>query len=238
MQRYISSSKDRPEVSLDDVHHIKNVMRGRLGDAFEIVFEEKIYKMEITSLNPFSYKVIDIDSTNNELKEDITIFYVLSKGDKNDFVIQKATELGVKRIVLLTSSRSVIRMNQEDFLRKKVRYEKIIKEASEQSKRNVVPEIIGLYNINKIPSSLLASLNLVAYEKEANDTSKLYELLANHQGESISILIGSEGGLSEEEVDTLNKQGFINVSLGKRILRTETAAVYALSIIAFMLERK
>ena len=155
MQRYISSSNERPLVSKDDIHHIKNVMRERLGDAFEIVFNEKIYKMEITSLEPCEYKIVDIDSTNNELDNDITLFYVLSKGDKNDFVIQKATELGVKRIILLTSSRSVIKMNQEDFERKKVRYQRIIKEASEQSKRNIVPEIVGLYSINNIPSSLL-----------------------------------------------------------------------------------
>ncbi len=238
MQRYISSSKERPTVSKDDIHHIKNVMRERRGDAFEIVFDQKIYKMEITSLEPFSYKIVDIDSTNNELNNDITLFYVLSKGDKNDFVIQKATELGVKRIVLLTSSRSVIKMNQEDFDRKKIRYERIIKEASEQSKRNVVPEIIGLYSINDIPSSLLCDDNYVAYEKEDGKTSFLYEELKKITNESLSVLIGSEGGLSEEEVECLIKQGFKSISLGKRILRTETAAIYALSILAFMLERK
>ena len=238
MQRYISSSNERPMVSKDDIHHIKNVMRERLGDAFEIVFDEKIYKMEITSLEPFEYKIVDIDSTNNELDNDITLFYVLSKGDKNDFVIQKATELGVRRIVLLTSSRSVIKMNQEDFERKKVRYQRIIKEASEQSKRNIVPEIVGLYSINNIPSSLLCERNYVAYEKEDGKTGFLYEELNNVKEESLSILIGSEGGLSEEEVQRLIKQGFKSVSLGKRILRTETAAIYALSIFAFMLERK
>ena len=174
MQRYFSLS--RKEIILDegDIHHITHVMRNKVGDFFEVIFNEKIYKMRITSLRPLTYVVDDISSLNNELKHDITLFYCLSKGEKNEFVIQKATELGVKRIVLLSSLRSVVKMNDDDFSRKKARYEKILKEASEQSHRNIIPEIIGIIPIKKIPAELLNDHNLIAYEEEAGNTSKTY----------------------------------------------------------------
>lgn len=238
MQRYVSSSLTKPEVSLDDVHHILRVMRQRKGDFFEVLFDEKIYKMEIKSIDPFIYEVVDIDSTNNEIANDITLFYCLSKGDKNDFVIQKATELGVKQIVLLNSKRSVLRLDNESFNKKRVRYERIIKEASEQSKRNIVPLIDGIYDIDKIPTSLLKDINLVAYENEKGDTKDTLKVLEGINDMSVSVLIGSEGGIAKEEMDFLLKQNFVPISLGKRILRTETAAVYALSVIAFILESK
>ena len=128
-------------------------------------------------------------------------------------------------------------MSNDDFNRKKVRFEKILKEASEQSRRNIIPELIGVIPITNIPNDLLEDINLVAYEEDASDTSNTFELLKNIKNESVSILIGSEGGIDKKELEALNKQGFKNISLGKRILRTETAAVYALSVIGFMLER-
>ena len=239
MQRYFSCSKEEIMISPDDVHHILNVMRQRVGDFFEVVFNEKIYEMRITSTKPFSYEVCDISSTNNELENDVTLFYCLSKGDKNEFVMQKATELGVKRIVLLSSKRSIAKMSNEDFLRKKERFLKILKEASEQSKRNIVPEILGVYSVSKIPNELLAKHNFVAYEEDSGLTDNTFSLFNEiKKDESVSILIGSEGGLAKEEITYLNSIGFKNISLGKRILRTETASIYALSVLSFFLERK
>ena len=239
MQRYFSISNESITLDSGDIHHITHVMRNKVGDFFEVVFDKKIYQMKITSLNPFSYEIVDISSIDNELKQDIILFYCLSKGDKNEFVMQKATELGVKKIVLLSSKRSVVKLSNDDFNRKKDRYLKILKEASEQSHRNVIPELIGIIPISNIPESLLANHNFVAYEEDAGLTSNAFELFNNiKENESVSILIGSEGGLDKEEIDILHKQGFKNISLGKRILRTETAAVYSLSVISFMLERK
>ena len=239
MQRYFSNSKEEIIVSPDDVHHIINVMRCRVGDSFEVVFNEKIYEMKITSIKPFGYEIVDISSKNNELGNDITLFYCLSKGDKNEFVMQKATELGVKRIVLLSSKRSIAKMSNEDFLRKKTRFEKILKEASEQSKRNIIPDIAGVYSVDKLPKDLLANHNFVAYEEDSGLTDNTFSLFSEiNKNESVSILIGSEGGLAKEEISYLNSIGFKNISLGKRILRTETASIYALSVLSFFLERK
>ena len=239
MQRYFSISNEEIKLDTGDIHHITHVMRNKVGDFFEIVFNEKIYKEEITSLNPLSFKTVDISSINNELNNDITLFYCLSKGEKNEFVMQKATELGVKRIVLLSSKRSVVKLSNDDFNRKKVRFEKILKEASEQSHRNVIPELIGIIPIKDIPESLLANHNFIAYEEDAGYTLNTFNLFDKiKEKESVSLLIGSEGGIDKDELSSLNENGFKNISLGKRILRTETAAVYALSVLAFLLERK
>ena len=238
MQRYFSSSETEIILDHGDIHHITHVMRNKVGDFFEVVFNKKVYQMKITSLSPFAYEINDISSIDNELKEEITLFYCLSKGEKNEFVMQKACELGVKRIVLLSSMRSVVKLDNDDFNRKKVRYEKILKEASEQSHRNIIPELIGIIPIKNIPEELLAKHNFVAYEEDAGNTSDTYKLINEIKSrESISILIGSEGGLDKSELEVLHQQGFKNISLGKRILRTETAAVYALSVIGFLLER-
>ena len=238
MQRYFSSSETEIILDHGDIHHITHVMRNKVGDFFEVVFNKKVYQMKITSLSPFTYEINDISSIDNELKEEITLFYCLSKGEKNEFVMQKACELGVKRIVLLSSMRSIVKLDNDDFNRKKVRYEKILKEASEQSHRNIIPELIGIIPIKNIPEALLAKHNFVAYEEDAGNTSDTYKLINEIKSrESISILIGSEGGLDKSELEVLHQQGFKNISLGKRILRTETAAVYALSVIGFLLER-
>ena len=237
MQRYFSVSKSEILINNEDVHHIENVMRSKIGDFFEVVFNSKIYLAEITQIKPLGFNIKEELEENNELENKITLFYALSKGDKNELVMQKATELGVSKIVLISSSRCVVKMDQNDFNKKKSRFEKIIKEAAEQSKRNIIPEIIGVYNIDKIPQDLLCDHNFVAYECDKGYTTST---LKNYQNikktESVSILIGSEGGLTDKEVNSLLEKSFIKISLGKRILRTETAAINALSGLTLILE--
>lgn len=236
MQRYFSLSDIELTISNDDIHHILNVMRSKIGDKFEVVFDSKIYLCSLSSVKPFGYNIVEIYENNNELPNDLTLFYALSKGDKNEFVMQKATELGVKKIVLVSTKRCVAKMTNEDFDRKLIRFNKIIKEAAEQSKRNVLPKIVGVYSIFEL-KALMCDHNFVAYEDTdilSSNPVKCFSSIKN--GESISVLIGSEGGLAKEEVEQLNNLGFINISLGKRILRTETAAVYALSLIGSYLE--
>ena len=239
MQRYFSLSNSDLLISNDDIHHISNVMRSKIGDCFELVQNGKVLIARITNLKPFNFEIDNISEENNELNNHLTLFYALSKGDKNDLVIQKATELGVHKIVLISSSRCVVKMNNEDFNKKKTRFERIIKEAAEQSKRNIIPEIVGIYNINNIPNELLCDHNFVAYECDKGCTKftlEYYQKIAN--GESVSLLIGSEGGLTEEEVNNLLLKSFKKISLGKRILRTETAAINAISGLTLVLEAK
>ena len=238
MQRYFASIQNN-QIILDesDVHHVLHVMRMKKGDEIEVVADGKLYSSIIESTNPLSVVINYEIPSDSEISQDITLFYTLAKGDKIDLVVQKATELGAKKIVLLSSERCVVKWESKEVNKKLDRYHKIAKEASEQSHRLVVPSIIGVYPLANIPSELLADLNLFAYEKKAGNTKDLHELLEKCH-HSVSILVGPEGGFSEKEAELVQeKYHFVPVSLGKRILRSETAAISALSIISFYLEK-
>ena len=111
-----------------------------------------------------------------------------------------------------------------------------MKEASEQSHRLIVPEFLGVFNLKKLPKEAFSDINYVAYEKDASDVNNSFANLT--KGKSVSILIGPEGGFSEQEIALVTSQGFIRTSLGKRILRAETAAIYALSVLGYLLENE
>ncbi|MBO4855748.1 MAG: 16S rRNA (uracil(1498)-N(3))-methyltransferase [Bacilli bacterium] len=237
MQRYFANKVGENIILGDgDVHHLLHVMRAKKGDEIEAVADNKLYACIIESISPLVIKTNYEIPTDSELKEDVTLFFALAKGEKIDFVIQKATELGAGRIVLLKTERCVVKFEEKNLKHKLERFEKIAKEASEQSHRLRIPGIVGVVDIKNIPQDLLAEVNLIAYEKEAGQTDSLISHI--EKGKTLSVMIGPEGGFSEEEVKTLvNKYGFVTVSLGKRILRTETAAVYALSVIGALLEK-
>ena len=237
MQRYFADKKDNQIILGDgDVHHLLHVMRARIGDEIEAVVDNHLYACIVKSINPLNIVInyeIPIDS---ELPSKVTLFFALAKGDKIDFVVQKATELGASRIVLVKTERCVTKFDGDNIKHKLERFNKIAKEASEQSHRLMIPEIAGVVDIKDIPNDLLCDINLLAYEKEAGATDNFFEKVAADK--TISVMIGPEGGFSIEEVKLLkDKYHFETISLGKRILRTETAAVYALSVISFMLEK-
>ena len=234
MQRYFATLVDQQIVlSEDDIHHIIHVMRMKVGDRFEVVVKARLYECEITSLSPLQFCKIEKEE-DVEIKTNITLFFALAKGDKIDLVIQKATELGVHKIVLFKSKRCVVNFDNKDIDKKLNRYRKIAKEASEQCNRLIVPEILGVIDL-KIIDSYLEEVNLLAYEKLAGNTTESFEI--KERTKSVSIMIGSEGGFEEEEVNYLTNKGFQTISLGKRILRCETAAIYALSVLAYLLEK-
>ena len=237
MQRYFASINQDYSVSFskDDEHHILHVMRMKRNDEIEVVCNNKLFLCHIDSVNPLSVNVIHEIDSDVELNSDITLLFALTKGDKTDLVLQKATELGVKNIALIQSERTVVKYDNKDIDKKIQRFQKIMKEASEQSHRLVVPNLIGIYNLKQLPKEAFSDLNYIAYEKEAGDTKEAFADVTKNK--SISILVGPEGGFSEEEVNNLVKQGFIRTSLGKRILRAETAAIYALSVLGYLLEK-
>ena len=238
MQRYFAQiNQNKALLTEDDVNHVIHVMRNKVGDKIEVVFDNRLFLCEISKIKPLEISVIEELKVQNNTK-DITLYYALAKGEKISFVIQKATELGAKSIVLFASKRCVVKLDNDDFSKKMPRYIKIAKEASEQSLRLDIPNILGVYPIDKLPKDLLKGSLFVAYEKEAGSTSSFYDELSTvKKDEPIGVAIGPEGGFEPSEIDALNALGFKNCSLGSRILRTETAAVYALSVIGFMLER-
>lgn len=237
MQRYFAKLIDTEHVKLEpeDEHHLLHVMRMRQGDEIEVVADGVLYLCNIGSTNPLTIYAVHEIETDVELNVDVTLLFALTKGDRTDLVVQKATELGVKRIALIQSERTVVRYEEKDIAKKCARYQKIMKEASEQSHRLIVPEMMGIFNLKKLPKEVFSDLNYVGYEKDASDVNGMF---ANFdKKKSITILIGPEGGFSEEEINNLVNQGFIRTSLGKRILRAETAAMYALSVIGYLLEK-
>ncbi len=237
MQRYFTSFKDEKNITIsnDDIFHIVKVMRMKINDQFEINNDGDIYLAQISSLAPFSFKILKKIDENHELKTKITLLYCLPKGDKIDLVLQKATELGVNQIVLVNSSRCIAKINDENKKKKLARFNKIIKEATEQCKRNNLPALKDVIKFNEI-SNYQSDLNLIAYENSKMSNQELKDILRNFKGNTVTILIGAEGGFSKEEVEYALKNNFISISLGNRILRSETSVFNLLSILGYELE--
>ena len=235
MQRYFIET-DEFILNKEQIRHITRVMRMNVGEYIEIVHKGVCYISKIASLNPFEVTKVEVLKDSSELNVDITLLYCLPKGDKLEFVIQKATEIGVKRIILVQSSRCVSKFKKEDFDRKLERFKKIAIEASEQSHRLIVPiveEIIDYKDINKYHFDYA----YIAYENEEKGTF-LKDLSNVKNGESIGIIVGPEGGFSKEEVEYATRENYKSITLGKRILRSETACVFALSVISYLIEGK
>ena len=235
MQRYFVDL-ETGLLSQDDIFHITKVMRFKVGDTFELVAKNAVFVMKIEEINPLRY----VEVSSRPLKEDdykITLLYCLPKGDKLELVIQKATELGVNEIIGLISSRTIVRLDNKDRAKKLIRYKKILKEASEQCHRDTVPCFDGIYDYKEL-NKFKFDYMFIADEDESGNTSSFYnQILEIKKGSSIAILVGAEGGFSREEVDFACSLGYKKVSLGKRILRSETAAIASLSILSFILER-
>lgn len=222
MQQFFieTSLNDASEVLLDKdvVYQLKKVLRAQDGYKFRLVDNNQ--HIFLCELKNESAVILNDLNENNELDVDITAIVSLIKNDKFDFMIQKLTELGVKRIIPYIANRSVVKPGKGT--NKLDRLKKIAKEASEQSHRNQIPEIceyITFKDLNKYKSDI----NLLAYEKETTSISDLKD------AKSVTFIIGPEGGFEVDEVNKIIDLGFDSISLGKRILRAETAAIYLTS---------
>lgn len=231
MQRYFIKNKDML-LEDSDIRHIKKVMRMRVGDNIEVVYNNLLHICQITSLDPFNIKVVDKVNNDSEKKIDLTVAIALVKEQKMDLILQKLTELGVTRIIPVNMERSIVRLDKERFNKKKIRWESICKEASEQSKRINIPVIEDIMSVKDLTKED-ADLKLVASTKEK-------EKLLNNYLQNISecakiiVVIGPEGGISDREEDTLVESGYKRVSFGNLVFRVETAAIYVASIINYI----
>ena len=237
MQRYFGNIQDGfAYLSEDDQFHVVKVMRGKVNDQIEVVSDEKLFLCDIISLKPLKIRVGKEISTNVELTNDVVLIVSLLKGEKMDLVIQKATELGVEEIVLLKAERSIAKINKVDEEVKLNRYRRIAKEAAEQCKRIRIPLIYQVIDFNQL-DKINADVKMIAYEgmagTSANFKNKINKI---KKGERLAVMIGPEGGFSSKEVEIASENGYRKISLGRRILRAETACFYALSVIAYTLE--
>ena len=233
MQRYFAHEKNGNLFILgnDDLYHIRTVMRMKDNDKIYVVYDKTTYICCLENVKKdIQIKIEKVVESDEKKEVEVTLFLPLLKEQKMDLVLQKATELGISKIIPMTTSRSIIRLNEGKEDKKLERWKRICKEASEQAHRETIPEIGSIIDIMNVPN--FPGLNLVCstVEKEKN----IKYVLQNHREcDRINIVIGPEGGLSEKEENHLKEIGFIPVTLGSNIMRVETVPIFILSTINY-----
>lgn len=244
MQRYFVDSLDYPTAVItgDDARHIERVMRMKENDQVIIVADKKAYVASITSLGDegVTVQVQEAVEREVELPVDVTIACGLPKGDKLDLVIQKATELGMTGFIPFEADRSIVKWEAKKWTKKQERFEKIAKEAAEQSHRTVIPHIHSLLSFKDLVKvSKTFDVVLICDEEEAKKSERIRfadHIKTVYDNKSILLVFGPEGGLARHEVERLVENGASAVTLGPRILRAETAPLYALAAISYEYE--
>lgn len=242
MQRYFGNqvSESKFVIAGDDQHHITRVMRMKKGDQlFCINAEGQSAFCEIEEITDEQViaNVVKWEEGSRELPVHVSIASGLPKGDKLEWIIQKGTELGAHEFIPFIAARSVVKWDDKKASKKVERYERIAKEAAEQSYRNLIPAVRSPLRFKDLLQQQDAfNYKLIAYEEEGKhgEASVLSKTL--HQmkpGESLLFVFGPEGGLTPEEIELLVANGFKTCGLGPRILRTETAPLYALSAVSY-----
>jgi len=218
-----------------EVRHIRRVLRLRAGDEI-VIFDGsgKEYHGLIVD-EGVTFVLIKVDSISSSKKEsplEITLAQSLLKGEKMDLLIQKATELGVKKIIPFFSIRSVPLAEKTKNQKRHHRWEKIVIEASKQCGRGIIPEITLAQGYSEMLQTVSSnSLRLILWEKEGD---RLKDILGSHKGKKeVFFIVGPEGGLAQEEVAQAKEKGFLPISFGERILRSETASLCLLSILQY-----
>lgn len=221
-----------------DYNHIKNVLRLKIGEQVLVSFDGKTDLCQIVAFEQNSV-ILEVEqenffSTNLPIK--IHLFQGLPKSDKLELIIQKTVELGVDKIIPVQMARSIVKIDKKKD-NKTPRYNAIAESASKQSKRNSIPEVLPAITFNEA-MPLLNDLDLiiVPYECEDGMQSTLSTLKQLKNGMSVGVFIGPEGGFDDKEIEVLKEKGAKIVSLGKRILRTETASITTLSMLMLYAE--
>ena len=223
----------------DESKYVARVLRLREGDSLILSSADGVECVSTISAVEKKSVLLTIDSVEKperESKLHITLCQSLPKSKKMDLIVQKCTELGVSRFVPFLSSRSVSRPDRRESAEKKGRWEKIALEAARQCGRTFIPPVDGIADFDELIESFSNSddkktLKLIPWECE--DEKGLKEL-AGEEVERVVLLIGPEGGFSDEEVEKARKNGFIPLSLGPRLLRTETAGFSTVSIVQYI----
>lgn len=224
----------------DDVNHIKNVLRMRVNDKIKLsTGNGLLYIAKIIEFLPDKIlcKILDCEGEKSELPAKIVLFQGLPKKDKMELVIQKAVELGASEIVPVIMKRTIVKLEEDKKEKKLERWRTISEVAAKQSGRNVIPKISNFLDFNEaVNMAESLDFNLIPYENERG-MDRARELIKMSKGKkSIGIFIGPEGGITEEELDLALKSGAKPISLGNRILRTETAGLALLAVLAFEIE--
>ncbi len=222
-----------------DLNHIRNVLRMKEGDTF-FVSEKGISSLcRLISLDDTEAvaEILEENCNNTELPVKIYLFQGLPKADKMELIIQKCVELGAYEIIPCEMQRCIVKLDDKKKKSKIERWQAISESAAKQSKRNIIPKIGDVLPFNRLKDRIGEfDLFIVPYENERGMAATKETLDKIRQGMKIGILIGPEGGFEEKEVEALIAQGAVPLSLGNRILRTETAAITAVGMCMLHIE--
>ena len=225
----------------EDVQHIRNVLRMRPGETVLISCQDEWeYTCEVVSLSEKEVvcRILDAQLPGKELPSRIFLFQCLPKGDKMETVVQKAVELGAYSVIPVSSRRCIMKLDGKRAAQKVVRWNKIAESAAKQSKRLIIPGVHDIMTFGEaLEFSRSLDVRLMPYEMEGGMEKTRSVLSGIRPGQSVGVLIGPEGGFDEREAEDARKSGFTTITLGKRILRTETAGMTMLSILMYLLER-
>ena len=224
---------DRYVITGADHNHIKNVLRMKVGDTILISANGKsnLCEIEIIDNDEIVAPIIEEDYQNTELPLQIHLFQGLPKSDKMELIIQKAVELGVYSITPIEMKRCIVKLDDKKKKSKQTRWQAISESAAKQSKRNTIPEINEIISYKAaLNAAKELDLLLVPYENEDGILSTKEALAELKEAKSVGIIIGPEGGFDDAEIEAAKDAGGRIISLGKRILRTETAAITAVGM--------
>lgn len=220
----------------EDAKHIKTVLRSRVGEEIVVTDGQGMdYHCHLSELEPRVIAAIDHKAVcESEPNTKITLYQGLPKADKMELIIQKCVELGIDRIVPVSTERAIVKLDKKED-KKIARWQKIAESAAKQSGRGKIPEIAS---VMKFGEALQEAKDLdgaiIPYEREMENG--LRQFVGRFSGESVGIFIGPEGGFSEEEIEKATDLGVMPITLGKRILRTETAGMTTVSILLYELD--
>ena len=222
--------EDTAVITGADSRHISRVLRMKPGDILTLSDGKGYdYQCEIGECQPEKVLIRILSKEKNQTEPDveITLYQALPKGDKLDFIVQKAVELGVFRVVPILTKRCVARTDSAGFIKKRERLTRIAIEAAKQCGRGIIPEVSNILNFDEALAQMGDEPSVVFYEGGGR---RLTEFLPPDL-KSVSVFVGSEGGFEEEEIIALEEKGVCRATLGRRILRCETAPLAALTLL-------
>lgn len=233
-----SIMEDIAYISGEDVNHIKKVLRLSPGD--NIIISDGCgydYNVVIEAYEPQKVvtRIVSVKENCSEPPISVALFQGIPKSDKMDFIIQKSVELGVNQIIPVITERTVVKIDtKKDIGNKTSRWQRISLEASKQCNRGIIPRIAAPVSFNvALEMSKCFDLRVIPYENE--NRNRLTECLHKENQKQIAVFIGPEGGFSDSEIKKAVDNGLKTVTLGPRIVRTETAGIMTLSILMFTL---
>ncbi len=219
-----------------DAHHIANVLRMQPGEELQIVSSDQVsalMRVKDITVDAVMVELVEVLEQQHEPSVELVLLQGLPKGEKIDFIVQKAVEIGVSTIVPVAMDNCVVKLTKDKAPKKVERWQKIAEEAAKQAKRDIIPKVEQVLSWQEAMSyGDTEALKIMAYEVE--DEYGLRQVLQNNpDARKIYVLVGPEGGISKEEYTKAVAAGFHSVTLGTRILRTETAGLVTMAAILY-----